>query len=220
MKKIIILLFLVLFFGGFAEAQLGSQLGDIEQKIESSVEALEENVDELKEFTDESKQKFVGSPWKSLLLENKFFAGINAFFSKINIVFVVLFNYSWEISWTLFFVFCLWLFTLLSVKQYMSFVANEGAQWFLSFVATIALAHVRLYLVVANTLDKILTYKPSYWWRVVIFMSFVIFLIVYFKLNRFLGNRTREQREKEKESASELAYKRVEALSGKFVKKK
>ena len=87
---------------------VSAQLGNVENQIEGAVDSIENNITKIKEFTEVSKWDFIGSQWKEFLLKDKTIAGIDAFFTKINIVFVVLFARDWSISLEMLFVFLLY----------------------------------------------------------------------------------------------------------------
>ena len=202
MKRNFILLLFVssLFFGIFVSAQLDG----LENQIEGISENLENNVTKLKEFTEKSKWDFIGSQWKEFLLKNKAIAGVDAFFTKINVVFLVLFARDWSISMGMLFAFLLWLFTLFSLYWYAS--AYDLKSWkifLLSICGTIALAHIRLFNVLSVIFEKMMFYKATFLWKMSIFILVIVLINVYLFINKFFSKQIKISREKAKQQSLE-----------------
>ena len=197
MKRIFIVLFIfsILFFG-FVSAQLGN----IESQIEDVAGNLENNITKIKEFTEGSKWDFIGAQWKEYLLKNKAIAGVDAFFTKINPIFLFLFARDWSISLGMLFVFMLWLFTLLSAYWFASAYALKMWQsWLISLGGAIFLAHLRIFNLLASISEKIILYKVGYWWRLSIFVLIVFLIHVYLFVSKFLSKQIKLSRQKEKQ---------------------
>jgi len=191
---------------------VSAQLGDVEDQVEGVVNNLENNITKLKEFTEKDKWDFIGSQWKEFLLKNKVIAGVDAFFTKINIVFVVLFAHDWTISLEMLFVFLLWIFTLLSLYGYANcFLIKSSFQRFLIALGlTIVLAQARLFYFISQGLIKVVLYKPSPWWKSLIFLCVIIGLIVYLFVNKAISKSLIKAREKRDKEIIEEKVKKVE----------
>ncbi|MBM3206886.1 MAG: hypothetical protein FJZ43_04680 [Candidatus Staskawiczbacteria bacterium] len=198
---------ILLFFISVASAQ-----SNIEGQIEGAVEGLENNVTKIKEFTEKDKWEFIGLQWKEFLLKNKMIAGIDAFFTKINIVFVVLFARDWSISLEMFFVFMLWVFTLISLYGYFSFFKSNLIRWLSCFAGVIILAQVRVFYYISFGLNKILLYKSSLWWRSLTFIVCTGLIVLYFMINKVISKKLEQIREKNLQLEKDLKVQKVEAF--------
>lgn len=198
-KRLFFVLFLVLSFG-FVNAQLDA----VEDQIKDTSENLENNITAIKEFTEKDKWDFIGSQWKDFLLKNKFVAGTDAFFTKINSVFLFLFARDWSLSVGMLFSFLLWLFTLFSAYWFISvYGLKKWQSWLLSFGGVLFLTHIRLFNFLSVTFEKIILYKASYWWRISTFVLVVFLIHAYLFISRFLSKQIKLSREKSKQESLE-----------------
>ncbi|MEK6847320.1 MAG: hypothetical protein AABY16_04080 [Nanoarchaeota archaeon] len=206
-RKFFFVFVILLFFFSFAAAQLGG----IEDRIDDTRDNLEGNVDTVREFTERDKWTFIGSQWKEFLLKNKLIAGVDAAFTKANIVFVVLFAKPWELSIEMLFVFMLWLFTVLSLYLYFFYFKTKWIRWVGSVLGAIALAQTRLFNYVSAGMYKLVLYKPSAGWRLLIIAVEVIALIAYLKINKVISKQLEKARKKREEHDKELEIKGIKA---------
>ena len=199
---------------------VSAQLGNVENQIEGAVDSIENNITKIKEFTEVSKWDFIGSKWKEFLLKDKTIAGIDAFFTKINIVFVVLFARDWSISLEMLFVFLLWLFTAISLYGYSNcFLIKSGFQRFLIALGlTIVLAQARLFYFISAGLIKVILYKPSPWWRSMSFILIIVGIVGYFVLNNSISRSLKKAREKRDKELLEEKVKKTEKFQENMVK--
>lgn len=199
MKRVgVVLMILSLLF----ISQVYAQLGGLDNQLGAARDNLEGNITRVREFTDKDKWDFIGSQWKELLLKNKAIAGIDAFFTKINIVFVVLFAHDWSISIEMLFVFLLWLFTFLSSLSYArSRIDNPWTGFGVSLGVALIFAHALIFNYLATGAVKLVLYKPSAGWRLLIIAAELIALFLYLKLNQLISKslkKAKEKRDKEK----------------------
>ena len=178
-----------------------AQIGDVENQIEGAVDNLENNITKIKEFGEKDKWDFIGSQWKEFLLKNKAIAGVDAFFTKINLVFVVLFAHGWAISLEMLFIFLLWLFTLISLYSYLKLKLENGwTKLFISLGVTLILAHSKIFNYVSESAVKVIFYKSSAGWRSLMLILVLGGLVIYLMLNRTIRDslqKAREKRDKE-----------------------
>ncbi len=215
MKRKLVIVLLLLFAISFASAQLSG----LENQIEDVSGNLEGNVTKIREITERDKWDFIGSQWKELLLKNKAVAGIDAFFTKINIVFVVLFAHDWDFSLGLLFVFLIWLFTLLSFVTYARLKFDNGWTVFLvSLGATLVFAHARIFNYLSNGAVKVFLYKPSAGWRLLILAVEILALFAYLKLNQFISKNLKKAKEKRKKELLEEKVESTERFQKNMVK--
>ena len=203
----------------FAISFASAQLSGLENQIEDVSGNLEGNVTKIREITERDKWDFIGSQWKELLLKNKAVAGIDAFFTKINIVFVVLFAHDWDFSLGLLFVFLIWLFTLLSFVTYARLKFDNGWTVFLvSLGATLVFAHARIFNYLSNGAVKVFLYKPSAGWRLLILAVEILALFAYLKLNQFISKNLKKAKEKRKKELLEEKVESTERFQKNMVK--
>ena len=204
----------------FLVSVVSGQLAGVENQIEGAVSNLEKNITKVKEFTEASKWDFIGSQWKEFLLKNKAIAGVDAFFIKVNIVFVVLFAHDWAISLEMLFVFLLWIFTAISLYGYANcFLIKSGVQGFLIALGlTIVLAQARLFYYISQSLIKIILYKPSPWWKSLIFLCVIISLVVYLFVNKTISKNLIKARGKRDKELLEEKVKKTEKFQENIVK--
>jgi len=111
MKKKVFVIFLLglLILVNIASAQTPK---DVERAIKNNT--VVEGVQEIQKTVEEERWNYISERWKEVLLKNKFISFIDNFFRKVNIVFVVLFGQSYDLSIILFFIFILWIFFTLN----------------------------------------------------------------------------------------------------------
>jgi len=206
-----VFLFLILLL--LSSTIISAQLGNVGEQIQGVSENLEGNVDKVKEFTEGDKWDFIGSQWKEFLLKNKAISGVNDFFTKIDIVFVVLFSLHWAISIEMLFVFMLWLFTGLSIYGYLFIFRNTYVRWGASFLGAVALAHAKVYYLISTAMYKLIFFKQNNWWSLATFVICITLLILYFMINKVISKKLQESRKLGEEHDRDLKLKELEAYN-------
>ncbi len=201
-----ILLALLLF--GFASAQLGG----LENQVQGAAGSLEGNVTKIKEFTEKDKWDFIGSRWKEFLLKNKAIAGVDAAFTKANIVFVVLFAKSWEISIEMLFVFMIWLFTVLSLYGYFFFFNTKWIRLVGSVLGAVAFAQARVFYFISAGMYKLVFLKNGYWWNFLTFVVCIGLIVLYLKINKVISKQLENAKKKHEEHEKELEIKGIKVF--------
>lgn len=193
MKKIIlfssICIFLILFLGIISSVE---KLNEVKEAVDTKIESVED----VKESIEEKKWDYLSEQWDKILLKNKFVSGIDNFFKKINIVFIVLFGENYSLSLTLFFVIVLWLFFFINFniifRDYSIF--SEGISLSLSFCLTIILAQFKFYRLFSEIIFKLIFFKEGIWgW--IWFFVFLVFFVFLISLNKTIGKQKKEQKE-------------------------
>jgi hypothetical protein len=92
--------------------------------------------------------------WKQSFLQNEIVAGINSFFTSINILFLILFGTDYSMSLFMFFVIVFWIFFLVQIAGAlrMTSIFSKGVSWIIAIGLTIVLAQVKLYSALSNLL--------------------------------------------------------------------
>ncbi len=175
--------------------------GNIQGELQDKIGDLEKNVSKAREFTEKDKWTFIKEQWQGILLKNKYIAGVNGFFTKIDIVFVVLFAHKWELSVEMFFVFMLWIFTFLFLKVNMFFLNVNWEKWVTAFLGVLALAHLKVFNKLSEGMFKIVFYKDAVLWKTFVFVGFFVLFVLYYKLGGVIEKwqkKRKEKKEKEK----------------------
>jgi len=200
MKKIIlfpsICIFLILLLGIISSVE---KLDEVKESVDEKMEKVEG----VKESIEEKKWDYLSEQWNKILLKNKFVSGIDGFFKKINIVFVVLFGENYALSLTLFFVVVLWIFFFINFniifRDYSIF--SSGISLTLAFFLAIILAQFGFYKILSEIIFKLIFFKEGIWgW----FWFFAVLIIIGFliSLNKTIGKQMKGKKEQyEKERA-------------------
>ena len=201
-------------------AFVSAQLAGVEDQIEGVVDNLENNITKIKGFTERDKWDFIGSQWKEFLLKNKVIAGVDAFFTKINIVFVVLFAHDWAISLEMLFIFLLWVFTAISLYGYTNcfLIKSSFQKFFIALALTIVLAQARLFYFISTGLIKVILFKSSPWWKSLTLVVVLGGLVVYLMVNKSISKSLIKAREKRDKELLEEKVKKTEKFQENMVK--
>lgn len=158
---------------------------------------------------------FLLTKWKDLFLNNKFVSRLDAFFHKINGVFVFLFAQDYSFSLQMFFVVVVWILTFFSLLGYAgAFLQNEGYKLIISLGATIILAWIKIFNVVSLWLIKVIFYKTdSGLFSFFTFLLIFVLLFVYIYINKMFAGKIKKDKEKEQQKLTQI---KVET-QGKFI---
>jgi magnesium-transporting ATPase (P-type) len=145
--------------------------------------------------------------WKQSFLQNELIAGMNSFFTSINILFLILFGTNYSMSLFMFFVIVFWVFFLIQIAGAlrMTSIFSKSISWIIAVGLTIVLAQVRLYSALSNLLFNnsfILNAEP--WVGALVYIGIIILLV-------FLGSVSKLV-EKKLEKNKELLAKEEETL--------
>ena len=208
MKRVFCFVLIAFFVISFTSAQLGG----IENRIDDTRDNVGGNITAVRDFTERDRWNFIGSQWKEFLLKNKVIAGVDAFFTKISVVFVILFAKSWELSIEMLFVFMLWLFTVFSLYGYFFFFKTKGIRWIGSILGSIALAQARVFYFISAGMYKLVFLKNGYWWNFLTFIVCIGLIVLYLKVNKVISKQLEKSRKKRDEHEKDVEFKEVKAF--------
>lgn len=195
-----------------------AQIDNVEKQIEDAAEGLKGNVTKVRGFTETDKWNFIGAQWKEFLLKNKAVAGVDSFFTKINIVFVIFLGMDWSISLELFFGFLFWIFTFFSINKYMSSIGKGGIGILYSIALLVLLAQINLFEYFGKWSFGIIFFKDIILWKFFSVASIILFIVGYYIFNKFFANRLkskREEKEKKEERSDRKTFGQwVKAVTG------
>lgn len=197
------IVFTLLFFS-FVSAQ--SSIGE---QVEEAAGNLEKNVTAVREFTESQRSEFLGTQWKEFLLKSKLIAGIDAFFVKINLVFVVLLGMDWSLSMQMYFAFLFWLVVFYSMLRFKIFTKNKLFRWLYFISIIILLPMTQIYEAVGGLFVKLVFYKNYNSWKliswIILTFTFVVLGIISNNISSWYKKRLENKAKKiEGENREEL----------------
>ncbi len=194
-----ILIFLLVTTFVFAQG-----LDKTQEDIDKAAKDLEEGVDKFRDLQKPDSWTFIFSQWKEFLLKNKLVSGVDSFFTKINIVFLVLFGMSWDLTPQMFFAFLFWVFTFLSINRYMSNLNSGLISWFYSLIFIVVMAQTNFFEYFGKWMVSMIFYKDSILYQISFFFVALIFIIVWFGAHLGLAKYI----DKHKKDSDEKRFKR------------
>ena len=184
--------FAISFIYALDYSDASSQIDNAQQQIENVTGQFE------------NKWDYLQQEWKTMLLKNKFISSIDSFFTKVNLVFVVLFaeNYS-LISLNLWLVIILWILfaviTMNALKAQMNL--DLGIGFLIGVSISIIFAQLKIFHIIVTFVLKI-AFAPELWYVRLIIWLFIfvgLFVIYYVSiiLDKYLEKSRKENAEKE-----------------------
>ncbi|MFA5071405.1 MAG: hypothetical protein WC511_03510 [Candidatus Pacearchaeota archaeon] len=136
--------------------------------------------------------------WKQSFLQNEFVAGMNSFFTSINILFLILFGTNYSMSLFMFFVIAFWVFFLLQIAGglRMTSIFSKSISWIIAIGLTIVLAQVKLYSALSNLLFNnsfILNAEP--WVGALVYVGIIILLVFLGSVSKIVEKKLEKNRE-------------------------
>ena len=192
--RIILLCFVLLV------SAVSGQLDEAEKKIDETSKNLQESVDKARGFTQADYWENIGLQWKEFLLRNKFVSSANAFFTKINIVFVILFGMNWSLSFNMLFAFLFWIVILYCIYRYTSTISDGWLSFLYSFIALVLLAQINLFEYVGKWSVALVFYKSAFLWKVAFFLGVLVLFVIFGILNKSLSNWFKKRKESKEEN--------------------
>lgn len=178
----------------FVSAQ---NLEQTQKEIEDSANELQEGIDKLRNITDPQQVDIRWQKWKEFILRNKAVSGINEFFIKINVVFVILFGMDWSFSIAMAVAFLFWVFTFISIFVYMKNFQGGALGLLYSLIFIVLLAQINLFEYIGKWADKLIFYKASLLWRTLFLLFIIGVCIGWFSVNRLIAKEIEKKKKKQ-----------------------
>jgi hypothetical protein len=175
-----------------------STLEQNQKNIEDSAKNLQESVDKARGFTQEDYWQNIGSQWKEILLKNKLIAGLDSFFTKINLLFIILFGMDWSLSFNMLFAFLFWIFTFFSILKYFSSIGKSNIGLLYSFIGVILLAQINFFEYIGKWSVALVFYKTSILWRSVFFIFLIGLYVVWMLVHKSVADWLKKRKENKK----------------------
>jgi hypothetical protein len=193
-------------------------LDDVEERMENLQDTIEEYSDK---DAWEEKWDYLGNEWKNILLKNKVIFALDSFFTKISIVFHILFAQPYSMSLILLGIIFLWLFVFLDSGNLIRAwgIVGEGLFPYLaSFVLAVAIAWTTAFENIIILLGR-LAFAPEHWWTRTLTIVFIILgFVVLQYLSRLMSGLLKGRKEDLKKRATELAQNSIQKFAEKMGK--
>ncbi len=174
----------------------------------------EETLEQLKNKT-ETKWDYLGEEWRNILLKNKIVSALDAFFTKISIVFRVLFGTDYSLSLTLLVVVVLWFYFLFKFAElFRDFTAfSSGTSWIMALGLAIVMAQLQILRKITEGLGWLVFARKAWWWNLITILILIIVFILIYKLSSAWAKKAKESREKLEKEKTEQAGKVIQATA-------
>jgi hypothetical protein len=144
---------------------------------------------------------YLSKEWKTMLLENPVVKGIDSFFQKISIVFLVLFGMSYSFSLVLLFIVILWFFFFIMFNR-VFWGFSTFSKWVcrgISALLVVAMAHMTLLEKQANFFITLIFGQKNWWMKTIYGVGVLLIIVFLIALVSKVGNDFKKKKEKEKE---------------------
>jgi len=200
---------------------LASQdLGGVGNELQGGVDKLSEGANKYTETAYwQEKWDYLGQEWKKILLKNSAIAALDNFFTKISIVFKILFGAPYSMSLILLGIIFLWFVVFLDAGKLINswgIMGTGGLAYLASGLLAVVLAQIKLLEYIILILGRLAFSPANRWTRLfimlAIFLGFVFFSYFVNLYSKFLKTR----KELLQKKATELAQKSVIKFSKTF----
>ncbi len=199
---------------------VSSQLDGAGEQIQEAAENLEKNVSKIREFTEADKWNFLGDQWKEILLKSKVISGLDVFFTKINLLFVILFGMDWSLSMQMYFSFLLWIALVYSLLKIKVFSNNKVGRFLYILSVFFIIPLTQIYEYVGKFAVAAVFYNSSTTWKLISFILLTSLFMALIGLFGIVGSyykKFKESREKKQEQENRNQLKKVVAATQKEV---
>ena len=185
---------------------------------------LPSEVDKLKglgeNLTDKDKREYLFQELKKELLKNKFIAVMDKFFTKISIVFTILFGEPYTLSGVLLIIIILWFYFFIKFSEIMHNYSafSSGVAWVMGFAITVVAAQVQILRKIAEFFIWFTLYKEATWWRVLAWGILVVGMFLLYYLSSKISVTIKDKKKKTK-IKQDLADLHEGAKTGKAITK-
>jgi hypothetical protein len=173
-----------------------------------------DDIDKIGNAPDAAKSRweYLQTEWKTILLKNKFISSINSFFTKISIVFKLLFGMDWVFpSLLLFTVVILWIFFLINFSSIIDTFStfSHWISYAIGFLIVIIMTHTQVLSKIATFFINVLSSeRVGYsWLRTILYFLFLIILVLLSSAMEKYKKYIKETKEKAEEEAAKTEIK-------------
>jgi len=214
-----VLLFLMLvgIFASFAFAQIGNEDYPGQNQLPFGAGQWEKT----KQQIEEEKWDYLSNEWNKILKKNPIVSGLDAVFTKTNIVFRILFGQDYSLSLTLFFVIFLWFYFLFGIKQIFTKAAtfNPNVSLIISAGLSIILAQLQILRKIVDITGWFILSKTAGWWRFIAFVIVCGIFMVIFYINSVFADTLKKSKEEAKKQQAVHHRKLLEVFAENLFKR-
>ena len=206
MKKISVLLIICLLLA----INLVSQLAKAQDDILGLPAGLSPEEVEKTQEKVEGKWDYLAMEWKNIFLKNKFVSAIDSFFTKISIVFRILFGMEYSMSLVLLIVIILWFYFLINLSQILKYFStfSGGTSYLMGLGLAVILAQTKLFEKIAQFFVWAIFGDKPWWFSLIITILLIAVLVVLYKLNKSFAGQMAKRRKEMKKELEEIKLKR------------
>lgn len=168
-------------------------------------EGIPTSTEEVKNKT-QSTLDYLGQEWQKILLKNSIISTLDSFFTKISIIFVILFGQPYSLSLTLFIIILLWTYFLFMFAKIIGDLSafSPATSKIISLSLVIIMAQIQIIKKITEFLMWFIFAKKSTWWNILITILIILVFILLSKYSSTLVEKIKkgqEELEKEQEKA-------------------
>lgn len=192
----------------------GQEIEKTQEDIDKAAKDLEEGVNKFRDLQKPDTWSFIFAQWKEVLLKNKLISGMDTLFTKINIVFLVLFGMNWGLTLQMFFAFLLWIILFFFLTKYISSVNNQGGLGILySLMVVVLLAQINLFEYFGKWSVALILYSDGFFKTLFAYILIILLLIGL----GFFGDKIIKLAKKKKDKEIDEADKKAKGTFAKIV---
>ncbi len=221
MKKAGILLISLLFLNLLAITLIQTNLTKAQETPPGLPPQLGQDPEELIEGVKnktETEWQYLSKEWPKIFLKNELISAADTFFTKISIVFRILFGQPYSFSITLLAIIILWLFIVLKSGDIINSwgLVKGWSAYLIGAALAIILAQIQVLKMIINFLGWLVFAKKGTLWNIsmilVIILIFVLLYYLFSILSKYLKEREKKKREKETETRQKALEKFTKGL--------
>ena len=157
----------------------------------------------------EGKWDYLAREWKNIFLKNKFVSAIDSFFTKISIVFRILFGMDYSLSLTLLIVIIMWFYFFINIAKILTYFStfSSSVSFVISLALAVILAQFKVYEKIAQFFIWLIFGDKPWWLSLIITIVLIVVLVVLYQLNKGFAGQIAARRKAMKKEMEELKLK-------------
>ncbi len=166
--------------------------------------------------TAENKSAYLAQQWGGLIGKTRIIGPIHNLFASNQLLFKVLFNYPYEISFAFFFVLFIWFVFLFKATRILKSMEllNKSFALPIVLVFTILVAQLGLFNLVVNGIINIMFLSDAWWVRLILFILICTVVVALAIFSNYLAKYLKAQAELKKQKGLEQTSKEFKAFAG------
>lgn len=159
--------------------------------------------------------QMIGQRFQQALLKNPVIVAIDSFFTKLSIVFIILFGMPYSLSITLLFVMVMWLIVAIDLGNIISSYSTFSglASYGISFAFAVIFAQLKIFEIIVNFVGTLIFTREAGWARALIILVTLLVLIFIDQISRYLGKYLKKRKEAEEKAETLVSGKEIQATA-------